>query len=65
MALDVTNRIAKYIADNHISIPQVCQDTGIEKRKLLPGTTQKLSSHEFLILCQYLQLKPESLEIVE
>lgn len=60
MESDVTNRIAKYIVDNHISIPQVCADTGIPKEKLIFGTKLKLNSHEFLTLCQYLQLKPES-----
>lgn len=65
MALDVTNRIAKYIAENHISIPKISADTGIQEEKLIFGTTCKLDSHEFLTLCQYLQMKPESLEIVE
>lgn len=65
MPMDVTNRIAKYIAENQISIGQITLDTGIRKEKLIPGTLWKLDSHEFLILCQYLQIKPESLENVE
>ena len=65
MPLDVTNCIAKYIADNRISIRQIAGDNGIKEEKLIPGTTQKLDSHEFLTLCQYLQIKPEALENVE
>lgn len=59
MRLDVTNRIAKYIQDNHIPVERIMKDTGIPEEKLVPGTEFKLDSTEFLTLCRYLQIKPE------
>lgn len=65
MALDLTNRIAKYMRDNHISAARVAKDTEIPVSKLQFGTSLKLDSEEFLVLCRYLQLRPEVIESLE
>lgn len=62
MALDLTNQLAKYMQDNQIGVARVSKDTGIPVSKLQFGTSMKLDSEEFLILCRYLQLRPEVIE---
>lgn len=61
MELDITNRIAKYILESQINVERISKDTGISISKLTYQTSYKLDCEEFLILCRYLQLSPETL----
>lgn len=62
MAKTITEKLAIYMADNHLSIAQVAQDTTISEAKLKVGTKESLNATEFLELCSYLSVKPEELE---
>ena len=62
MATTITEKLAGYIADNHLSITQVAQDTSISEDKLQVGAKESLNATEFLELCSYLNVKPEELK---
>ena len=62
MAKTITEKLAGYIADNHLSIAQVAQDTSISEDKLQVGAKESLNATEFLELCSYLNVKPEELK---
>ena len=57
--MDVTNKLAEYLAKNQIATAQVAADTGVPEEKLQPGNTSRLEAGEFLELCNYLDIKPE------
>lgn len=59
--MSITNTIARYISDNHLTVSQITKDTGINPDKLSTDTNMILSSQELLILCSYLHIKPEEL----
>ena len=62
MAKTITEKLAIYIADNHLSVTQVARDTAISEDKLQVGAKENLNATEFLELCSYLNVKPEELE---
>jgi len=57
---DVTKEIAKYIWENQISTVEIENKLHIPKRKLAVDTKDKLTAEEFLMLCAYLRIRPES-----
>lgn len=56
----VTQRIARYIRDNHISVVQIQRDIAIPTDKLMCENGGELDAAEFLELCRYLNVRPES-----
>ena len=60
--MNVTNRLANYIAQQHISPERVAKDTGVAIEKLVPETDQILGAEEFLELCLYLGIRPEDMD---
>ena len=60
--MNVTNRLANYIAQQHISSERVAKDTGVAIQKLVPGTEATLEAGEFLELCRYLGIRPEDMD---
>ena len=62
MAKTITEKLAIYIADNHLSVTQVARDTAISEDKLQVGEKESLNATENLELCYYLNLKPEELK---
>lgn len=57
---DVTKEIAKYISEKQISTVEIENKLHIPKRKLKVDTNDKLTAEEFLMLCAYLKIRPES-----
>ena len=57
---DVTKEIAKYISEKQISTVDLEKKLHIPKQKLDVGTKDKLTAEEFLMLCAYLKIRPES-----
>ncbi len=57
--LDVTSKMVDYISNNHIAIEQIVRHTNVSENKLKGMTKEKLSTTEFLSLCQYLNVEPE------
>ncbi|MDD3205907.1 MAG: hypothetical protein PHS74_09280 [Lachnospiraceae bacterium] len=57
---NITEKIADYIMDNRISVVQTARDLGISESKLLSKNNENLDADEFLRLCSYLNLNPES-----
>lgn len=55
----VTQRIARYIRDNHIPVVQIQRDIAISADKLMCEDGGELDATEFLELCRYLNVKPE------
>ena len=62
MAKTITEKLAIYIADNHLSVTQVARDTAISEDKLQVGAKESLNATEFLELCSCLNVKPEELK---
>ena len=60
--MNVTNRLANYIAQQHISPERVAKDTGVAIEKLVPETDQILEAEEFLELRLYLGIRPEDMD---
>lgn len=60
--MKVTNRLANYIAQQHISPERVATDTGVALKKLVPETEETLEAGEFLELCLYLGIRPEDMD---
>ena len=60
--MNVTNRLANYIAQQHISPERVAKDTGVAIEKLVPETEETLEAGEFLELCIYLGIRPEDMD---
>ena len=60
--MKVTNRLANYIARQHISPERVAMDTGVALEKLVPETEETLEAGEFLELCIYLGIRPEDMD---
>lgn len=58
----ITKRIAEYISHNQISISQITLDTGISGEKLQIDTTGTLNATELLVLCDYLNIRPEEMK---
>lgn len=56
----VTQRVARYIRDNHISVLQIQRDIAISADKLRCENDSELDAAEFLELCRYLNVRPES-----
>ena len=54
--MKVTNRLANYIAQQHISPERVAMET------LVPETEETLEAGEFLELCLYLGIRPEDMD---
>jgi hypothetical protein len=55
----VTQQIACYIKENHISVTQIEHDTAISADRLECGNGKELDAVEFLELCSYLNVSPE------
>ena len=62
MTKTITEKLAIYIADNHLSVTQVARDTAISEDKLQVGAKESLNATEFLELCSYLNVKQEELK---
>lgn len=57
---NVTKEIAKYIAEKQISTAEIEEKLHISRQKLAADTNDKLTAEEFLTLCAYLKIRPES-----
>lgn len=57
---NVTQRISQYLQENHISVDQVERDLGMERGRLSCASGMELGAAEFLELCHYLNVPPES-----
>lgn len=57
----ITKKIATYINENQISMKQTALDLRIPEEKLRYGNEESLTAEEFLRVCQYLGIRPESL----
>lgn len=57
---DVTKEIAKYILDKRLSVEDLESALHIPKQKLMVNTKERLTAEEFLRLCAYLKIRPES-----
>ena len=55
----VTQRVVRYLEDNHISAMQIEHDLGISADKLTREKDMELDAAEFLELCRYLNVRPE------
>ena len=62
MTKTITEKLAIYIADTHLSVTQVARDTAISEDKLQVGAKESLNATEFLELCSYLNVKQEELK---
>ena len=59
--INVTNEISKYIKEKGIRVSAISKHTGLSKNVLhnsLSGN-RKLRADEFLIICNFLDIKPE------
>lgn len=56
----VTQRVARYIQENHISVEQLENELGIAREKLVCADGRELDATEFLELCSYLNVRPEN-----
>ncbi len=63
--MNVTNRLANYIRQQHISPERVSKDTGVGIEKLIPDTGAVLDATEFLEVCVYLGIRPEDMDVKE
>lgn len=61
----VTQRVAHYLQDNHISAEIIERQTGIPADRLTYGSGVELEAAEFLELCRYLNVRPESFRRTE
>ena len=57
---NVAQRVARYLQENHISVEQVERDLGIEHGRFSDWESMRLEAGEFLELCHYLNVPPES-----
>lgn len=57
---DVTTEVAKYIADKRLSLEEMERELHIPKGKFMTGSKERLTAEEFLRLCVYLGIRPES-----
>ena len=57
---NVAHRVVRYLQENHISVEQIERDLGIECGRFLNAEGMKLEAGEFLELCHYLNVAPES-----
>ena len=60
----VTQRVAHYLQDNHISAEVIECHTGIPADRLTYESVE-LEAAEFLELCRYLNVRPESFRRTE
>lgn len=60
---NVTQRISQYLRENHISVEQVERDLGMERGRLSYAGGTELEAAEFLELCHYLNVPPESFRV--
>lgn len=51
--------IRSYIAQKHLNIQTISHDTKISATKLTVGCPRPFNATEFLVLCDYLKIKPE------
>lgn len=56
-----TRYVADYIAKNQLSIADISNYLHIAPSKLIPGTKEFLEADDFLRLCCYLQIQPETI----
>lgn len=56
-----TRYVAEYIAKNHLSVEKISADLQISPSKMLPGTEESLEADDFLRLCCYLHIQPETI----
>ena len=56
---NVSEQLVEYIKQNNISIEQISKDTGVSGFKL-SKTDVVFTASEFLELCSYLNVSPES-----
>ena len=63
MRNEATLWLAKYMEDHGISTEKNKQGTSYTKEKLIPGTKESLDADEFLALCSYLQINPQTIPI--
>ena len=61
MADYATQYLAKHIEQKQLSIIDISKRLHISITKLIPETRESLTAEEFLMLCQYLQVKPEEI----
>lgn len=57
----ISQKIRNYIKQNHISTGQIAEDLHISEKKLLPESNDRFLADEFLQLCAYLDVRPETL----
>lgn len=56
-----TRYIADYIARNDLSVEKISVDLQISPSKLVYGTEECLEADDFLRLCCYLHIRPETI----
>lgn len=57
---DVTKELAKYISEKQLLPKDLEKELHIPSRKLMENTKESLTAEEFLRLCAYLKIRPES-----
>ena len=59
----VTQRVAHYLQDNHISAEIIERQTGIPADRLTYESGVELEAAEFLELCRYLNVRPATIQM--
>lgn len=57
----VTKYMAEYIENSRFSVASISRILDISENKLIPVPEESLTAEEFLKLCSYLQVNPESI----
>ena len=65
MKNSATRYLAMYIRKHNLSPDLIAKQLNIPVNKMLPDTQESLEAGEFLELCRYLQVIPESIELDE
>ncbi|MGN0298219.1 MAG: hypothetical protein ACI4C1_03370 [Lachnospiraceae bacterium] len=59
--MKASNYIRSYIFVHKLNITKIAQETGISVSQLSPNCKKPLNATEFLQLCCYLHIKPETI----
>lgn len=56
---NATTWVLEKIDSRKMPIKKISEETKIAEHKLVLGTARKLNATEFLVLCAYLEIRPE------
>ena len=59
----VTEFFLEYFEKNRMNIDEISEKTGIERQKFSEDYRQALTASEFLELCVFLHIKPETVSL--